>query len=218
MPSKRLIPLTEHGGEEPVLQYSPMCSVWALTTYDACDIRCSYCASYAQGPSKPRASAEEVRTILERELATIGRDQTIGLGIMIDCYTHAEAEHQVTRATLEVLVADDRNLVIVTKGTLIERDLDLRRGYGKLAVNVSLPSLRRTSQNGVLRLAEEFKLARTYTERLDLRASFRVRPELELSAGARNLLQARHAEWSDGLLTSATEVPRDVYASLAWRF
>jgi len=37
--------------------------------------------------------------------------------------------------------------------------------------NVSLPSLRRTSQNGVLRLAEEFKLARTYTERLDLRAS-----------------------------------------------
>ncbi|CDP53412.1 Predicted L-rhamnose ABC transporter, ATP-binding component [Devosia sp. DBB001] len=37
--------------------------------------------------------------------------------------------------------------------------------------NVSLPSLRRTSQSGVLRLAEEFKLARTYTERLDLRAS-----------------------------------------------
>ena len=37
--------------------------------------------------------------------------------------------------------------------------------------NVSLPSLGRTSRNGVLRLAEEFKLARTYTERLDLRAS-----------------------------------------------
>jgi len=37
--------------------------------------------------------------------------------------------------------------------------------------NVSLPSLGRTSSNGVLRLAEEFALARTYTERLDLRAS-----------------------------------------------
>ena len=37
--------------------------------------------------------------------------------------------------------------------------------------NVSLPSLKRTSGNGVLRLAEEFALARTYTERLDLRAS-----------------------------------------------
>ncbi|TIO51126.1 MAG: sugar ABC transporter ATP-binding protein [Mesorhizobium sp.] len=37
--------------------------------------------------------------------------------------------------------------------------------------NVSLPSLARTSKSGVLRLAEEFSLARSYTERLDLRAS-----------------------------------------------
>jgi rhamnose transport system ATP-binding protein len=37
--------------------------------------------------------------------------------------------------------------------------------------NVSLPSLRRTSRNGVLRLKEEFDLARVYAERLDLRAS-----------------------------------------------
>jgi rhamnose transport system ATP-binding protein len=37
--------------------------------------------------------------------------------------------------------------------------------------NVSLPSLRRTSQSGVLRLKEEFDLARRYTTRLDLRAS-----------------------------------------------
>jgi len=37
--------------------------------------------------------------------------------------------------------------------------------------NVSLPSLKRTSKSGLLRLAEEFSLARTYTERLDLRAS-----------------------------------------------
>jgi DNA repair photolyase len=141
VPSKRLIPLTEHGGEEPVLQYSPMCSVWALTTYDACDIRCSYCASYAQGPSLPRASAGDVRHILERQLPDISRDDTICLGAMIDCYTHAEAYHGVTRAALEVLVADERNLVIVTKGTLIERDLDLLRGYGNVSVNVSLPSL-----------------------------------------------------------------------------
>jgi rhamnose transport system ATP-binding protein len=37
--------------------------------------------------------------------------------------------------------------------------------------NVSLPSLKRTSKSGLLRLAEEFALARSYTERLDLRAS-----------------------------------------------
>ncbi|TPI30033.1 sugar ABC transporter ATP-binding protein [Mesorhizobium sp. B3-2-1] len=37
--------------------------------------------------------------------------------------------------------------------------------------NVSLPSLARTSKSGMLRLAEEFSLARSFTERLDLRAS-----------------------------------------------
>lgn len=37
--------------------------------------------------------------------------------------------------------------------------------------NISLPSLKRTSKSGVLQLAEEFALARAYTERLDLRAA-----------------------------------------------
>ncbi|MAC77892.1 MAG: D-xylose ABC transporter ATP-binding protein [Rhodobacteraceae bacterium] len=37
--------------------------------------------------------------------------------------------------------------------------------------NVTLPSLKRTSKNGFIRLAEEFALAREYTERLDLRAA-----------------------------------------------
>jgi rhamnose transport system ATP-binding protein len=37
--------------------------------------------------------------------------------------------------------------------------------------NVTLPSLAQTSRNGFLRLAEEFKLARTFTARLDLRAA-----------------------------------------------
>ena len=37
--------------------------------------------------------------------------------------------------------------------------------------NVTLPSLARTSRNGIIKLAEEFRLAREYTERLDLRAA-----------------------------------------------
>ncbi|WP_072779070.1 sugar ABC transporter ATP-binding protein [Marivita hallyeonensis] len=37
--------------------------------------------------------------------------------------------------------------------------------------NVTLPSLKQTSRKGFLKLAEEFKLAREYTERLDLRAA-----------------------------------------------
>ena len=49
--------------------------------------------------------------------------------------------------------------------------------------NVSLPSLHKTSRNGVLQLAKEFALAREFTERLDLRASSLSQPTGTLSGG-----------------------------------
>lgn len=49
--------------------------------------------------------------------------------------------------------------------------------------NVTLPSLAQTSKNGFLRLAEEFKLAREYTQRLDLRAASLDQDIANLSGG-----------------------------------
>lgn len=49
--------------------------------------------------------------------------------------------------------------------------------------NVTLPSLCKTSQNGFLRIAKEFSLARKYTERLDLRAASLDQDVGELSGG-----------------------------------
>lgn len=49
--------------------------------------------------------------------------------------------------------------------------------------NVTLPSLRRTSKNGFIKLAEEFALAREYTARLDLRAASLDTPVGNLSGG-----------------------------------
>ncbi len=49
--------------------------------------------------------------------------------------------------------------------------------------NISLPSLKKISSNGFLRMAQEFELARTYTERLDLRASSLSQNVSTLSGG-----------------------------------
>jgi rhamnose transport system ATP-binding protein len=49
--------------------------------------------------------------------------------------------------------------------------------------NVTLPSLSKTSRNGFIRLAEEFKLARDYTARLELRAAALDRDVGTLSGG-----------------------------------
>src|SRR5690606_8055746 len=49
--------------------------------------------------------------------------------------------------------------------------------------NITLPALKRTSRYGFLRLAEEFRLARQYAERLDLRAASLDRDVGTLSGG-----------------------------------
>ncbi|SLN41712.1 Ribose import ATP-binding protein RbsA [Roseivivax jejudonensis] len=49
--------------------------------------------------------------------------------------------------------------------------------------NITLPSLRTTSHKGFVRMAEEFALARKYTERLDLRAASLDQNVGELSGG-----------------------------------
>ena len=52
-----------------------------------------------------------------------------------------------------------------------------------IAQNIGLPSLGRTARSGLLRAAEEFALARTYAERLDLRAAHLSQPVGTLSGG-----------------------------------
>jgi rhamnose transport system ATP-binding protein len=49
--------------------------------------------------------------------------------------------------------------------------------------NITLPSLKQTSRKGFIRLAEEFALAREYTQRLDLRAASLDTPAGNLSGG-----------------------------------
>ncbi len=49
--------------------------------------------------------------------------------------------------------------------------------------NITLPSLTRTSKSGFIQMAEEFALAREYTERLDLRAASLDTPVGNLSGG-----------------------------------
>ena len=59
--------------------------------------------------------------------------------------------------------------------------------------NVTLPSLSQTSRSGFLRMSEEFKLARAYTARLDLRASSLDQEVSNLSGG--NQQKAVIAKW-----------------------
>lgn len=86
----------------------------------------------------------------------------------------------ITRASAGHVTIDGEKVVIrspadaVGKGIVyVPEDRGKQGAITALPIfqNVTLPSLARTSKNGFLKLAEEFKLAREYTERLDLRAA-----------------------------------------------
>ncbi|MCX2725245.1 sugar ABC transporter ATP-binding protein [Roseibium sp. DSM 29163] len=98
----------------------------------------------------------------------------------------------VTKPSRGAIRIDDQVAVIRTPNEAISHGIVYvpedrgRQGAIKglpIFQNVSLPSLKDTSRGGFLRLAEEFKLAREYTQRLDLRAAALDQDIGELSGG-----------------------------------
>ncbi|WP_022975570.1 PA0069 family radical SAM protein [Nevskia ramosa] len=133
-----------------------------INPYHGCEHGCIYC--YAR-PSHGylnlsagldfetrlfyKANAAEV---LEAELRRKSYKPIMTmLGANTDCYQPIEREHRITRSILEVLARFRHPIGIITKGILIERDLDLLADLAKdrlVTVGVTLttldPSLKRT--------------------------------------------------------------------------
>jgi DNA repair photolyase len=146
----------------PLVEEIPACRMLSVNTYLACDIRCVYCITGAQGRSRPRFGAETVREELQQELATKGhRQPLVGLGTLCDAYPSVEVELGVTRIVLDELTQLGWPVRVVTKGVGVRRDVDLLlRGDGH--VTVSLSTL---DGNAAARLEPG---APTPAERLDL--------------------------------------------------
>jgi DNA repair photolyase len=123
----------------PLVEEIPACSVLSVNPYLACDIRCVYCITGAQGPSRPRFGAETAREQLRHELDATGHRQSrVGLGTLCDAYPSVEGELGITRIVLDELTQLGWPVRIVTKGVGARRDIDLLlRGDGHVTVSVS---------------------------------------------------------------------------------
>jgi DNA repair photolyase len=118
------------------------CDLWTLNPYDRCDFSCVYCCTLAQGVSRPKLAADAIVEQLARELASDPPKPEIVIGGASDPYPPAEAEHRVTRQIITALIGWDRRFHIVTKGLLIERDLDLLAPWAaSCRIQVSISSL-----------------------------------------------------------------------------
>lgn len=116
-------------------------SMTSVTPYELCDYRCVYCLTGVQGASKPVVSAETAVREIRELLASAESPPKLCLGAISDAYPSVEREFGITRAIVAELVAAGCPCNIVTKSTIILRDLDLLVAHGKRAyVQVSICS------------------------------------------------------------------------------
>ncbi len=127
----------------------------SINPYRGCEHGCIYCfarPSHAYLNLSPGLDFETkliarpgLGKVLEHELRKPGYSAApVAIGTNTDPYQPIEAEHRVMRELLEVIAAFRHPLTIVTKGTLIERDLDLlapMAAQGLLHVGISITTL-----------------------------------------------------------------------------
>lgn len=125
----------------------------SINPYRGCEHGCVYCfarPSHAYLGMSPGLDFEirliarpQAAEVLRRELAA-KRYQVapIAIGTNTDPYQPIEKQHQITRQLLEVLSEVNHPVAIVTKGSLIERDIDIlsdmaRRGLVRVGISVT---------------------------------------------------------------------------------
>jgi DNA repair photolyase len=127
----------------------------SINPYRGCEHGCIYCfarPSHAYLNMSPGLDFETkliarpgAGDVLKRELRAKGyRAAPMAFGTNTDPYQPIEREYQVMRECLEVLAACHHPVTIVTKGTLIERDIDLlapMAAKGLVHVGVSITTL-----------------------------------------------------------------------------
>ena len=128
---------------------------WSINPYRGCEFACRYCyARYTHEFMELKQPEDFERQIfikqnaawlLRQELRDLRPDEEIAIGTATDPYQPIERRARITRSLLEVL-AQCRNLRIgiVTKSTLIERDIDLLQEIGRrntLVVHVTITTI-----------------------------------------------------------------------------
>ena len=124
----------------------------SINPYRGCEHGCIYCfarPSHAYADLSPGIDFEtrlfykaDAALRLEQELRAPGYEPApITLGANTDPYQPIEREYRVTRSILEVLARYRHPVTIVTKGALVERDIDLLQSLAEhraVSVMVSL--------------------------------------------------------------------------------
>jgi len=128
---------------------------WSLNPYMGCAHRCTFCyvrafERRADRPADDRyGRSVRVKVNLEQVLSaelsrrTWAREEVV-IGAATDPYQPAEGCYRLTRGAIRLLAAHRTPFVIITRGPLIVRDLDVLQDAARrvqVSVNLSIPTL-----------------------------------------------------------------------------
>jgi DNA repair photolyase len=128
---------------------------WSLNPYMGCVHRCTYCyvRAYelrADRPPDDRYGRSirvkvNVADVLRHELARPAwKREEVAIGAATDPYQPAEGRYRLTRACIQVLGAARNPFSLITRGTMIVRDIDVLQEAARRAevgISFSLPTL-----------------------------------------------------------------------------
>ncbi|WP_316831011.1 PA0069 family radical SAM protein [Pedobacter aquatilis] len=147
---------------------------YSLNPYQGCEHGCTYCYArnvhqywgYSAGLDFERKIIvkKDAPALFKKFLEKKGWDATtISLSGNTDCYQPAERKFKLTRQLLEIALAYKQPIGMITKNSLILRDIDILQEMAKLNLIMVYSSI--NSLNNKLRLAMEPRTA-TATQRL----------------------------------------------------
>ena len=155
---------------------------WSLNPYMGCVHKCTYCyvrayEQRADRPSDDRYGTSirvkvNVADVLRRELARPSWSKaSVAIGAATDPYQPVEGKYRLTRKCIEVLSAARNPFSLITRGTMIVRDVDVLQDAARrsvVQVSFSLPTLDldiwRTTEPGTAPPAQRLRALRTLVD------------------------------------------------------
>jgi len=128
---------------------------YTLNPYEGCSFNCQYCyirgSKYGQNMTDTLAVKINALSLLDRQLAfRVKKNQRgiIALASATDPYLGAEAKYKVTEGMLNLIYKHAFPVLVITKSTLILRDLELLKKIDTSAIHA--PDLKGRIDRGVI--------------------------------------------------------------------
>ncbi|OPX28170.1 MAG: hypothetical protein B1H08_06465 [Candidatus Omnitrophica bacterium 4484_171] len=117
-------------------------SKYSLSAYTGCGHGCLYCyaSSYIRNFFIPRAKKDFINR-LKKEIKKLPPKSFLAMANSSDPYTPEDSKLKLTRKALEILKNYQIRLMLVTKSSLILRDIDILKDIKHLVVSISITTL-----------------------------------------------------------------------------